>query len=386
MKTVALSDFMVTRGGSLNPKLFADEKFELYSIPAHDRGCPDIVLGAEIGSSKQIVQPGDVMVSKIVPHIRRARKVEAFQGRRQIASGEWIVFRGPQFEANYLRHFLISDAFHAQFMKTIAGVGGSLMRARPAQVKAIQLPLPSLPEQRRIAAILDQADAIRAKRRQLLTHLDALVQSTYFDMFERDEWPSRPLVDLALSPGEIKCGPFGTQLNVSEFRSSGVPLLGIKNVNAKFSLPPFEFLDEATAARLSPYDLRPGDLVMTRKGTIGNCAIYPSSLPAGVMHSDLLRARISPAAADVVFLEHHLQLSPRVSNQIKRMSPGAVMPGINVTKLKQLSVDAPPITLQRDFAKRVDVVGRQLAVVRRALAADDELFASLQSRAFKGEL
>ena len=261
-----------------------------------------------------------------------------------------------------------------------------VLQALQPPIKRSQLPLPPFPEQRRIAAILDHADALRAERRKVFAHLGSLNQSTYFDMFEGDDWPSTPLVDLANSPDDIKCGPFGTQLNVSEFRSSGVPLLGIKNVNAKFDLPPFEFLDEATAARLSPYDLRPGDLVMTRKGTIGNCAIYPAALPAGVMHSDLLRARISPAASDVVFLEHHLQLSPRISHQIRMMSPGAVMPGINVTKLKQLAVDTPPIALQRDFAKRVGVIDRQRAVVRRVMSADNVLFASLQSRAFRGEL
>lgn len=277
----------------------------------------------------------------------------------------------PRFVYHYLRSREIPSAGYSRHFKFL---------------KEVHVPKPPLTEQRRIAAILDHADVLRTKRREVLAQLDSLIQSVYVAMFGGDQWPSTPLVELADSPDDIKCGPFGTQLNVSEFRSSGVPLLGIKNVNAKFDLPPFEFLDEATAARLSAYDLRPGDLVMTRKGTIGNCAIYPANLPAGVMHSDLLRARISPLAADVVYLEHHLQLSPRISHQIRMMSPGAVMPGINVTKLKQLAVDTPPIALQREFATRVGVIDRQSAVVRRAISADCALYASLQSRAFRGEL
>jgi type I restriction enzyme S subunit len=253
-------------------------------------------------------------------------------------------------------------------------------------VYRLRVALPPLQEQRRIAAILDHADALRAKRRQVLAQFDSLTRSIYVDMFEGRQWPSKPLVELADSPEDIRCGPFGTQLNVSEFRPSGVPLLGIKNVNAKFSLPPFEFLDEPTAERLSRYDLRPGDLVMTRKGTIGNCAIYPASLPAGVMHSDLLRARIPASAADSVFLEHHLQLSPRISHQIKMMSPGAIMPGINVTKLKQLAVDTPPLSLQREFADHLKVVDRQRDRAEISLDASEELFTSLQARAFRGGL
>ena len=69
---VALQELMATRSGSVNPANFPEESFELYSIPAFDRGTPDIAFGSEIGSTKQIVQSGDVLLSKIVPHIRRA--------------------------------------------------------------------------------------------------------------------------------------------------------------------------------------------------------------------------------------------------------------------------------------------------------------------------
>jgi len=196
VKTAKLGDIMLERGGSLHPARFPDEEFELYSIPAHDKGGPEVVVGAAIGSSKQIVQPGDVMISRIIPHIRRARVVAPANGRRQIASGEWIVFRGDAFDPNYLRHFLLSDDFHRNFMNTVAGVGGSLVRARPAQVREISLPLPPIDEQRRIAAILDRADAIRAKRRQILAHLDSFTQSLFHHMFDSD-MPLMPLGAIA---------------------------------------------------------------------------------------------------------------------------------------------------------------------------------------------
>ena len=68
-------------------------------------------------------------------------------------------------------------------MRTVSGVGGSLLRARPAEVFKIQIPLPPLAEQKRIAGILDAADALRAKRREALAELDTLLQSTFLDMF-----------------------------------------------------------------------------------------------------------------------------------------------------------------------------------------------------------
>ena len=104
-------------------------------------------------------------------------------GARQIASSEWIVFRNPHVDPKYLRHFFLSDLFHAQFMQTVAGVGGSLLRARPENVGAISLPLPPLDEKRRIAAILNQADELRRKRREAMDRLAVLGQAIFSSNF-----------------------------------------------------------------------------------------------------------------------------------------------------------------------------------------------------------
>jgi len=182
-QTVPLGDLAVSRGGSVNPAKFPDETFELLSVPAYDDGEAEVCLGASIGSSKKCVEENDILLSRIVPHIRRSWVVGPSRGYRQIASGEWIQFRSPDVYPKYLRHFLTSDPFHNQFMRTVSGVGGSLLRARPTEVYKIAVPLPPLEEQKRIAEILDAADALRAKRRESLAQLDALLQSTFLDLF-----------------------------------------------------------------------------------------------------------------------------------------------------------------------------------------------------------
>lgn len=192
--TVPLGSLMATKSGSVDPSRFATETFDLYSIPAYDRGEPDVAVGSAIGSSKQTVAPGDVLLSRIVPHIRRAWVVGRGRGRRTIASGEWIVFRSDKIYPAYLRHVLVGDPFHAQFMNTVAGVGGSLVRARPTHVAKITIPLPPLPEQRRIAGILDQADILRVQRRAALAQLDSIIRPIFLDMFgdpilNPHQWP-----------------------------------------------------------------------------------------------------------------------------------------------------------------------------------------------------
>ncbi|MGH3938935.1 MAG: restriction endonuclease subunit S [Pseudonocardiaceae bacterium] len=172
---VALGDIMAERTRTIDPSKFPEEYFELYSIPAFDKGEPDVVAGSQIGSIKQTIEPEDVLLSKIVPHIRRSWVVKPAE-RRLIASGEWIVFRSERFHPHYLRHVLMSNFFRVHFMRTVAGVGGSLLRARPAYVADIKVPFPSLVEQQRIAAILDRAYALRAKRREAITQLGQLTR------------------------------------------------------------------------------------------------------------------------------------------------------------------------------------------------------------------
>lgn len=180
---IVLGEIMASRCGSVDPSKHPDEVFDLYSIPAFDSQAPDVVSGSEIGSTKQIVQPGDTLLSKIVPHIRRSWVVGERRERRQIASGEWIVFRSPGVVPQFLKYVLTSDEFHGRFMQTVSGVGGSLLRARPAEVAKLTIPLPPLTEQRRIAAILDQADGVRWKRQAALALTDQFLRSTFLEMF-----------------------------------------------------------------------------------------------------------------------------------------------------------------------------------------------------------
>lgn len=180
---IPLEEVITRRNGSVDPSKFPDEVFELLSIPAFDVGRPEVVRGRDIGSSKQVVQPGDVLLSKIVPHIRRAWVVSPTTSHRLIASGEWIVFRDERFLPGYLKHLLTSDGFHWQFMQTVSGVGGSLLRARPAEVAKIRVSVPSKAEQQRIAAILDKADSLRRKRREALRLADEFLKALFFERF-----------------------------------------------------------------------------------------------------------------------------------------------------------------------------------------------------------
>ncbi len=153
---VPVRRFMKEGVKTVDPRNTPDELFELWSIPAFDAGRTELLRGGEIGSQKKLVAPGDVLLSRIIPHIRRGWVVrENADGRRQLASTEWIVFASDEVVPEFLRQVLISDFFHVPFMQTITGVGGSLSRANPAAVGEIQIPLPPLDVQKEIVAEIE---------------------------------------------------------------------------------------------------------------------------------------------------------------------------------------------------------------------------------------
>ncbi len=161
---------------NVDPSKWASEIFELYSVPSYSDRAPEVIVGAEIKSSEQAVQPGDVLLCKIVPHLNRVWVVGQKTDKRQIASGERIVYRNHGCDPRYLRYCLTEGSFRDRFMQTVAGVGGSLMRARPSEVAEIEVGVAPLPEQQRIVAKIDSLSAKPGRARDHLDHLPRLVE------------------------------------------------------------------------------------------------------------------------------------------------------------------------------------------------------------------
>ena len=384
---VELSEIFAEGLGSVNPASHVDECFELYSIPAFDAGKPEVKAGAEIGSSKQVVKPGDVLLSKIVPHIRRSWIVGPASGKRIIASGEWIVFRGERFDPKYLRHVLVGDPFHLQFMNTVAGVGGSLLRARPAHVAKIKIPLPPLLEQKRIAEILDRAEALRAKRRAALALLDELTQSIFLDMFG----------DPVSNPKGWETGPIGDLLSVkhgfafkSEFFADSGPFVLLTPGNF-YETGGYRDRGEKQKFYVGPipdgYILEKDDLLvaMTEQapGLLGSPILIPSSKK--FLHNQRLGLLELTDQADRHFI-YALFNTPAIRNRIQASSTGTKVKHTSPTKITSIEIPIPPTELQKDFAEMILSITSLQKSHLRSILKFDQLFATLQHRAFRGEL
>lgn len=256
-------------------------------------------------------------------------------------------------------------------------------------VYKIAINLPGIDEQRRIAEILDKADVLRAKRREAIAHLDALGQSIFLEMFgDSQDWPVSKLELLAMPErGSVRTGPFGSQLLTSEFTSNGVAVLGIDNTAGnKFSWKERRFISEEKYEQLKRYTVHPGDLIITIMGTLGRCAVVPDDIPLSINTKHLCcitldKQQAVPEYVHAYFLYHQI-----AARYLRQTTKGSIMAGLNMGIIKAMPVLVPPLDLQHEFANRVAAVERLKVKHQAQLAELDDLFLSLQDRAFKGEI
>ena len=227
-------------------------------------------------------------------------------------------------------------------------------------------------EQKSIAEILNKMDSLISLRKQQIAKLDELVKARFVEMFgdlvaPQCEYPELKLVDICADADDIKCGPFGTQLNKDEYKTKGVAVWEIPQINSGFSEMPTHFITEEKAVILNAYSIEPGDIAMSRKGNVGKCGLFPENLKKGIIHSDVLRIRVDKRKVDSCFMMYQLHFSEAVKRQIEMVSSGAIMAGINVTKLKQIKVRIPELENQRMFAAFVERVDQQKQTVQQSL-------------------
>lgn len=291
-------------------------------------------------------------------------------------------------DKGYLAKYLATEGQTEIASKTKATSQPKLALFRIAE---IPIPLPPLAEQKRIAAILDAADALRAKRRESLAQLDSLLQATFLDMFgdpEGNSWETVTVEDVARSEkGSIRTGPFGSQLLHGEFVDEGVTVLGIDNAVAnEFQDGEPRFITSEKYEQLKRYTVKPGDVLITIMGTCGRCAIVPEDIGTAINTKHLCCITLDHSKCLPSFMHRYFLMHPSAQKYLERSAKGAIMSGLNMGIIKGLPILVPPLDLQRRFATIVESVEQQKVRLRDHLTELDTLFASLQQRAFNGKL
>lgn len=251
----------------------------------------------------------------------------------------------------------------------------------------IQIPLPPLEEQRRIAEILDKADSLIQKRKESIAKLDELLQATFIDMFAKKNFPEYTVVNLVENDKSMRTGPFGSQLLHSEFVDEGIHVLGIDNaVQNHFAWAKPRFITKEKYKSLQRYTVKPKDILITIMGTCGKCAIVPDNIPIAINTKHLCCITLDKSKCTPEFLHSYFLLHPIAKNYLESRAKGAIMSGLNMGIIKELPVQLPPKELQDKWAEFSVAVEEQKNKMQAQLEAQETLFKALQQQAFSGQL
>lgn len=251
-----------------------------------------------------------------------------------------------------------------------------------------RLLLPPVVEQRVIAAMLDKADQLRAKRRAALAQLNTVAQAIFLDLFgdpatNPKRWPLKTIGDLAT---KFSDGPFGSNLKTSHYTETGVRVVRLQNIGVG------EFMDEDKAyisekhfAELSKHACAPGDVLI---GTLGDpnlrACIQPQWLKVALNKADCVQLRPDERIANAFYICALLN-QPATERMAQDLIAGQTRLRISMGRLRGLQVPTPTLVLQREFARCVTAVDKLKSTIRVSMTEMDALFASLQYRAFRGE-
>jgi type I restriction enzyme S subunit len=348
------------------------------------------VIGREAPSrARQKVIAGDILVSTVRPYLNGVARVPKHLDGATASTGFCILRPSTgKIDPAYLFQWVKSPAFVADMIRK--STGASYPAVSDRIICDSLVPLPSLPEQRRIAAILNQADALRRLRIRALSGLADLEQALFQNVFgdvvnNTSKWPDRYVLgDVAdVASGITK----GRKVNGQTMRE--VLYLAVSNVQDGHVRLDVVKTIEATEAEIARYRLFPGDLVLTEGGDpdkLGRGGIWHGEIEECIHQNHVFRVRITDAAVRPLFLSRLIgsQRGKRYFLRSAKQTTGIA--SINMTQLKNFPLLLPSISIQMKYEEEMEKLGQQKRRFESALAATEALFASLQHRAFRGEL
>jgi type I restriction enzyme, S subunit len=351
-------------------------------------GAREILCSEAPSRARQLVNKGDVLISTVRPNLNGVARVSPELDGATASTGFCVLRPLPDVLAgSYLFHWVKSPVFIDDMVRKATGASYPAVSDRI--VAESQIPLPPLEEQKRIAEILDRAESLRAMRRQSIEHLNTLTQAIFLKMFgdpvtNPKKWTVTRLEKLII---------YGLQNGLykhSNDYGSGTPILRIDafydgRVTKLSTLKRVSISEDEQ----SLYGLHENDIVINRVNSmeyLGKSALIPPLSEPTVFESNIMRFSIDKKVADHYYFVEFLQ-SKSIKSQILTASKNAVnQSSINQQDVKQFKINLPPIDLQQKFAQRVEAIEKLKTTHQKSLTELDALFASLQHRAFKGEL
>lgn len=390
---------------NVDPAKAPSELFELYSVPSFPLDTPELLTGNQIKSTKQRVEPGDVLLCKINPRINRVWVVASKAKHKQIASSEWIVFRNTDIDPHFAKYFFSSPTFREKLCEDVSGVGGSLTRARPKIVSKLPVAYPSLDEQKRIVARLDQllarVDSCRAHLDRAAAAIKRFRQSVLNAAVTGQLFPEtlKPAtVEIANRFMDYKLPEIPLTWSWTEFSDVATVVTNLKSPD---DYPEYPHIApnhiESYSGRLLPIKTVKEDKVISPNHLFSaDSIIYSKIRPylckaVVVDFEGLCSADMYPikTTLNIKFL-HMWILSSYFTKYASQNQSRVVLPKINQTALYKLPVPIPTSEDQKAIVEKAEAMLNYADSIESKLTAArervDNLTASILAKAFRGEL
>lgn len=386
MKLKTIEEINQYKSKTVNPLKNHEVWYELYSVPNYEFEVPEILQGKDIASSKQVVEEGDILISKINPRINRVWIVGNFSEHLKIASSEWIVIRNSKISSKYLSYYFKTEKFRNLLSSQVTGIGGSLTRAQPKNVENYNVPIFSIEYQEKVVSILEKISELIKLRQSQITALDELTQSLFLEMFGEDlaggGFPKKTLQDIAIVSSSKR-------VFVNELVNKGIPFFRgteIGELAEGKDISPELFITEEHYRNLKEISGVPkiGDLLMPSICPDGRIWIVKEDSPFYFKDGRVLWINFKDNSVNPVYIQYALKI--KLINNYLKIASGTTFAELKIFSLKNIELIIPPVELQNAFAERVLVINNENEKMKKSLLWMEDLYNSLLQKAFKGEL
>lgn len=327
---------------------------------------------------------GDIVYGYLRPYLNKVWTAD-FDG---ICSVDQYVFKTrSNADRNYVAHYLRSQAFLRA--APVDTTPGQLPRIRSGEIASTTIPLPPLDEQKRIAAILDQADALRRLRQRAIDRLNALGQAIFYEMFREEiEADQEEMISLS----EILEFSNGVNFSADQKGGEGCLVLDVLNMYSDTIYPDLASLYRVRDLRnIETRILQEGDILFVRSSLkeegVGWPVLFSGYNEPVSFCGFIIRGR--PKENSLIlqphFLIHYLR-QPQVRKQMIANAGKVAITNINQSRLGDIRVPRPTKGKQMKFAEQTKIIEVLVREARREVKRLSDLFLSLQHRAFTGQL
>ncbi len=277
----------------------------------------------------------------------------------------------PRFCLYFFMHLKKSGILDGRY-----GKGVTIKHLVKSSLMSIPIPVAPIENQLSIVAELDKINELMSLKKAQLSDLDILAQSIFYDMFgdpiENEKgWEVKKLGEMS----SVKTGPFGSMLHKEDYISNGIPLVNPIHIKDYRVIADMDFtISDEKARELNAYILRKNDVIFARRGDIGRCAVISDKENGYLCGTGSLFVRFEQKV-----IPQYIMYIIRSSSFIKELiskAKGATMLNLNSTTIAALGIPLPPLSLQQEFAKRIELIEQQKAQISSTIKDLETLLAS----------